>query len=412
MRFTSGVIAVFLLSVGACGGESDRQAVTQTAEVDSSTITPENAPAVVERQGRSYLRRDLWTDEEYQRILRDAVPTEGTPTVAQIAARLRTHVLVGGVYYIEAEPNLEMAEAVSRGESRSTPPGIPREPRTVLVVDGRVHSTSPQTYPHRTIAFQNTGCTATKVGRWTMITAAHCIYSNNVDQFKCVSGTASGGVCASGWPEWRFGTEDGTGFGNFFGSTCGWQGVTSEYVALDGSLDTAAKQWTSARYDFGFIDLTGCTEYTTGWLGTSIASDSELLNMEGHMHGYPRYAPCPDGVGVGNSLDCGPGTTNYRYNGDTSNPYSGAEIWGMSSTNVSAGPAGYAADTIQSDIDLTSGQSGSALWFLIAPNDRRAVGVTSIHRQSSISSWNGFSRFTAAKYNWLAANSPYPEDTL
>lgn len=159
------------------------------------------------------------------------------------------------------------------------------------------------------------------------LTAAHCLFAYDGDNWKCADGAvASGNSCAGGWPSWRFGTEDGTGFGNFFGSNCGWQGVTSEYVALDGTLETAAKQWTSTRYDFGFIDL-------------------------------------------------------------------------------------YEADTIQSDIDTTQGQSGSALWFFRSPGDRRAVGVRTTGRTSDISTLNGHSRFTAAKYNWLAANTQYPEDT-
>ena len=64
-------------------------------------------------------------------------------------------------------------------------------------------------------------------------------------------------------------------------------------------------------------------------------------------------------------------------------PFSGAQLWGMSSTNVLKGPAGYEADTIQRDIGYTQGQSGSALWFFLAADDRRAVGVASIHRRAS-----------------------------
>ena len=152
-----------------------------------------------------------------------------------------------------------------------------------------------------------------------------------------------------------------------------------------------------------------CTEYGTGWLGTWIAGDTELLNMQGTVQGYPGYATCPGGA-VGTAFDCT--AAKYRYNNDTTKPFSGAEIWGSSSNNVKAGPGVYAADTIQSDIDITHGQSGSALFFSLASGDRRVVGVTSIHVMSGVGSdWNGFSRFTGDKYNWLAASSQYPEDT-
>ena len=398
------VLVMGLTSLVACG--STERNATKAEEVDSTAITPESAPEVLERYGRSYVRRDLMTDQEYQRILEDAKPTDAPPTAASIAARLRSHVLVGGVYYVEAEPNLELGEAVLRGDFQNTPGSVPREARTVLhITDGRTHVASPQSYPYRTMAFQNSGCTATKVGRFTMMTAAHCIFNNDVDNWKCANGGA-GSSCGGGWPSWRFGSEDSTGFGDFFGSNCGWQGVTSEYVALDGTLETAAKQWTSTRYDFGFIDLTGCTEYTTGWLGTWIAADATLLSMEGFIYGYPRWATCQNGVSGGDPNTC----VANRYTG-SSPPYGGAELWGMSSTNVQKGPTGYDADTIQSDIDTTNGQSGSALFFHLNPNDLRAVGVHTTSRQSSISTLNGHSRFTGAKYNWLAANSPYPEDT-
>jgi len=154
-----------------------------------------------------------------------------------------------------------------------------------------------------------------------------------------------------------------------------------------------------------------CTEYTTGWLGTWIAGDSELLNMQGTVQGYPQWATCNGGATLGNSNDCS-GSTHYRYNNDMTKPFSGAQIWGSSSNNVAAGPGVYAADTIQSDIDITQGQSGSSLYFSLAANDRRVVGVASIHAQAGVNSgWNGFSRFTGEKYNWLSSVSQYPEDT-
>jgi len=368
---------------------------------------------VIERQGRSYLRRDLYSVEEFQRLLDDARPTDAPASAATIAAALRTHLFAGGVYYIEAEPNLELGEAVLRGERANTPAGIPREARTIIGTDNRVHSTTSQTYPLSTVAFQDSGCTATKVGRHTMITAAHCIYDNGIDDFMCVNGgSVAGGNCSGGYPNWRFGTEDGTGFGNFFGSNCGWWGVTSAFVALDGQVHTATKQWTMTRHDFGFVDLLAggaCTEYGTGWLGTWIASDTELSNMQGTLQGYPAWATCPAGISGGSAIDCG--ASKYRYNNDMTKPFSGAEIWGSSSNNVTAGPGVYAADTIQSDIDTTSGQSGSALFFSIVPGDRRVVGTYSIGVHASITPWNGYSRFTADKYNWLSASSQYPEDT-
>jgi len=169
------------------------------------------------------LRRDLYSKEEFQRIIEDAKPTDGPPTATKVAAALRTHLLANGVYYIEAEPNLELGEAVLRGETGETPASVPRTGRTVIVTDDRVHSTSSQTYPMSTVAFQETGCTATKVGRYTMVTAAHCIYDNSVDDFKCQNGgTVAGGNCGGTYPNWRFGVENGTGFGAFFGATCGW----------------------------------------------------------------------------------------------------------------------------------------------------------------------------------------------
>jgi hypothetical protein len=183
-----------------------------------------------------------------------------------------------------------------------------------------------------------------------------------------------------------------------------------------------ATQWLHARWDYAAIDLGGCVTGNTGYLGTWIASDAGLGTV-GYLWGYPARAACPDGAegpagqpgpnGTIINTDCpGAGTwpgSTWRVSGSGPNgnqaPFFGAQLWGMNVNGSSHGTQ-QAANTILMRQDSTQGQSGAPLYFFLAANDRRVMGVLS---------WGGSdgnkgNRFTGETYDWLVSNTDFPDD--
>jgi hypothetical protein len=411
----------------ACGGTAGTDGREQEPGPDPTTIAPETLSV----KGRTYIRRDLWTQEEYERIVYEGRARQASTSARTLAAQLRGHSVYRGSYYIESEPNIALAEQIlARKEAVGTSPQEPREARWVVGSDGRAHVTTTTTdYPFRAMAFLEMGCTGTKIGARTMYTAAHCIYStqnptftdgwicnDNVPRANCVSGSTLL------WPRFRFGVEDANGFSGWTTQACHLQTVANAFISLTDPNNGSEENWYDfARWDFAVIDLTSCPAASTGWLGTWIADDTTLTNATGNVYGYPQRATCPansdgaigsttNGTNVTNTSCPGTGSwpgSTYRYNGDTSSPFSGAELWGMSSTDVNPGSQ-QAAFTIRTTLDLTKGDSGSALYYFQAADDRRILGVFS----NADTSENRFSRFTGETYDFFVAHSDFPDDTL
>jgi V8-like Glu-specific endopeptidase len=379
---------------------------------------------MIEIRGRPYLRRDLWSDEAFERILQEGRASLDSKTPEVLAAQLRGHSIVNGVYYIELTPNLDKArEVLARpDQSLGTPGQPPREGRVIFGSDDRSVLTNYTTYPNTTIGLLETGCTGTRIGARTVITAAHCIYETQV---------ANAWICKTvPIPTPAARTRDGaSGFMVAPASPAGRVSLVTYKPSRTRSSASAIRR----RMRLGGTSLAGTTQRSissvarpvnTGWLGTWIAGDATLTNSTFFIRGYPARAPCPTGTAGtfgpptppmpgGPNTDCPgsgvwPGST-WQYNGDSTPPYSGATLWTSSNANVNPGLA-QATRTISSDIDVTSGNSGSGLYFLYAASDRRVVGVLSSGDVNV--GVNRFNRFTTEVYNFFVTNTDFPDDTL
>jgi hypothetical protein len=349
--------------------------------------------------------------------LDDGVASSGPVTAEKLAAQLRGHMLNGGVYYIEEEPNLEMARRILSGEvPEPTPEGQPLEGRRVVGSDGRVHtSLANNADPNSWIGFSEIGCTANMIGYKTATTAAHCVYETQDPVFTegwyCDNGNVVGtAACANHpYPRWRFGVEDGNGFSAWISFPCVTITVQTAYISsINNTNFTTGGQsaYDMVRWDYAVLDLSQCPTAGMGHYGTAIFNDTQIADATGQAFGYPQRATCPDNAA--GTIDC-PGTgaspgSTYRYNSDTSKPYSGAEIWGMSSTDIVKG-AFDPNQVIESSLDTTPGQSGSAM-YVFAP-DRRIIGHSLTGSIGNVNVWH---RFDTETYNWVDANSPFPSD--
>jgi V8-like Glu-specific endopeptidase len=424
---TARCAVLLVVSAFGCSAAADAEAEAGPPAGTAFGVSPET----FELRGRKFLRRDLWSQEDYERVVYEGRARQPARDAKTLAAQLRGHSVRQGAYYIELEPNLALAEHILAGTSpRGTAPQTPREPRWVVGSDERTHVTSTTTtYPFTTMAFFEMGCTGTKIGARTMYTAAHCVYStqnptftdgwicnDNVVRANCVSGATLL------WPRFRFGVEDGNGFSGWTAQACHLQTVPNAFISLTDPNNGTEEDWYDfARWDYAVIDLTSCTASSTGWLGTFAADDTTIAGATGYVYGYPARANCPsnsdgaigtttNGVNVTGTSCPGTGSwpgSTYRYNADTSSPFSGAELWGMSSTDVNPGSS-QAASTIRTTLDLTKGDSGSALYYFKATDDRRALGVFS----NADSSENRFSRFTQETFDFFETYSDFPNDTL
>lgn len=398
-----------------CSGRAERSDVGSLDEIAGG------APETVELRGRTLMRRDLWSDDEYQRIIFEGRANQPSTSPEVLAAQMRGHTIANGVYYIELQPDVELARQILADPlyDMGTHSQAPREERNVIGTDTRAPATPNNTYPNTTIGFLETGCTGTRIGARTVYTAAHCVYSTiTTNGWYCRNGFAAS-TCTD-WPRWRFGVEDGAGFSNWTANGCHWQTIPTAFVNLTDPGGSGGETWWDfARWDYAVVDLRQCSAGNTGWLGTLIVDDATLTDSTFFVRGYPMRATCPTGAkgdlgsppGSGGTLSDCPGTgsypgSTYRYNGDTTKPYTGAEIWSSNDSNVAPGTQ-HATASISSTIDITQGNSGSGLYFLLGTIDRRVVGVAS-NASSSVSRFN---RFTVGVYNFMVAYSDFPDDT-
>jgi V8-like Glu-specific endopeptidase len=417
-----------LVSV-ACGGTSNDD---QIASFDGSpAITPASdakanpSPAIIEVKGRAFKRSDLWTPEELERIAYEGDGRRPSTDPAVYAAQLRTHMLGPKGYYIELEPNLELAKRILAGQGeQGTAAGLPRVERNVIQNDDRVHTSSAFTYPSTTLGFSEVGCTLSKIGTRTAITAAHCLWYPGPPRvgWMCDDATVGTPFCPQNhYPRYRFGVEGTSSFSGPTDYACQNESIPQGFRGIGTPTDVTS-EWNYARWDYAGIDLTNCATGNTGYLGTWIASDAQLSTF-GYIWGYPARATCPYGAlgnpgkpGPGGAItetDC-PGTGTWPgstwlisgsgpYGKDA--PYTGAQLWGMNQTGAGPGDMNV-ADTIWMPQDETPGDSGAPLYFFYAPGDRRVMG----HVSWGGSDANKGHRFTSETYNWIAANSSFPND--
>jgi V8-like Glu-specific endopeptidase len=395
------VPGLFALAALACNSADAPAPAPGGSEPAASVKQP--PPEIVSSRGKRLVRRDLWSSADLER-LRYAAGTGEPDTVEELAEALRGHVMAHGAYYIETEPDLEMAERImnSRGDEVGTDGGRPREQRLINNNDDRTHDPgSWDDYPTRTFGFSDVGCSATMIGRRTAITAAHCLFETifQPNGWICADGIedSDGAICTDpgepGHQSWRWGVKD---FNVFEGGPSCWQlGVPNQFV----NLAFVGNGNGFARWDFGFINFAGCGNpgANTGWLGTLAASNATIQSSTVFLYGYPMFAPCPPFT-QGGPGDC---AGNFQYTSPNA-PFFGAEIWGMT------GAAGTAVPTDTGVItwtgDWTHGQSGSSLWLDGGNSFWKVIGV------ASISPPNRLSRFTSETHNFLVALTDYPDD--
>ncbi len=394
-----------MLVCTACGSAvDDRQG--------GDAVAPEQAlEPIIEVAGRKFMRRDQWSQADFERISFEGRADQDGSTPEVLAAQLRGHMAIGNEYYIELEPNLELAKKILSGQPvAGTPDSEAREGRTIIGTDDRsLWSGSTSSVPATTIGFNESRGSGVRINDTTLYTAAHVVYDTQVgNNWFCANGTTTAGCNR---PRWRFGVNGTSAFAGWTAYNCDAITIPTAFVNL---VDTSNESnW--AHWDFAVVNLINCTgRGGTSWLGTLPLTDQGLLDASANRLGYPARALCPTGANgdtgfaSGSSVlgtDC-PGTgsfpgSTYRLN-NTAAPYAGAQLWYASSTDVWAGDA----TSIRSTVDLTHGDSGSPL-YVFAPGsstDRRVIGVSSLAPQT----YNVFNRWTSETYNWFHTYASFP----
>ncbi|HEX2672088.1 MAG TPA: hypothetical protein VHM25_14505 [Polyangiaceae bacterium] len=408
MKQFVGYRGVFLvnaaLSCLGCGSAADPMS-------DGESPATQAAEPVVEVAGRTFLRRDLWSKADFDRILYEGRADQDGSTPEVLAAQLRGHMAVGNAYYIELEPNIELAKRIlSKEPVPNTPSSEERQGRTVIGSDSRVLFGTTNAVPGTTIGFNESRGTGVRINDTTLYTAAHVVYQTQVaNNWFCADGTTTAGCNR---PRWRFGVNGTSAFAGWTSYNCEVITIPTAFVNLVDTSNESA--W--AHFDFAVVNLINCSNRGgTSWLGTWNSTDQDLLDANAHRLGYPARATCPAGANgdTGSTsngtnvlgTDC-PGTGNwpgstYRIN-NTAAPYAGAQLWYSTTSDVWAGDS----TSIRSTVDLTHGDSGGPL-YMFAPGsstDRRVLGVASLSPQT----YNVFNRWTAETYNWFHTYATFP----
>lgn len=204
-----------------CAGASDSSEPESNIATDRVAPSLTEAPSVIEMSGRAFQRREDWSDEEFERILYEGRAQQDSTDPNILAAQLRAHTVTQGHYYIELEPNLELAQKILNDPLPGpTQEGAPREERTVIGSDTRTHWSLPNQAPAIFMGFNNSGGSGGKVASHAMYTAAHVVYETflSPDGWYCANGTHAGSC--SPWPAWRFGVEGTSGFTNWTTNGC------------------------------------------------------------------------------------------------------------------------------------------------------------------------------------------------
>ncbi len=143
------------------------------------------------------------------------------------------------------------------------------KPSSVIGSDERVRISGTTSFPYRatvqlSVKYPNTsstyGCTGFLVNPNTVVTAGHCVYSQ--DHGWASSITAAPGRNGSSYP---YGTYSGT----MFYSVKGWTE----------SKDT--------NYDYGAIKLNGSPGNTVGWYGYRTTNSSSPVGLSTSVTGFP-----------------------------------------------------------------------------------------------------------------------------
>ncbi|HWA71979.1 MAG TPA: hypothetical protein VG937_06595 [Polyangiaceae bacterium] len=409
---SSSIVAVLAVGgIPGCGNVSGGD--SEPTAADSETVA---AAEVINSSGRAFVRADLFDSAERARILEEAADDTQPLTAEKLAAQLRGQMLANDTWYIEKEPPLELARKILAGDAiQSTPESTPQEGRRIIGADNRTHTTvaynlAPSTY----LGFSQIGCTANLIGTRSAVTAAHCVFETRdplTEGFYCDNGTVgstastvgpNATVCGSNrvYARWRFGVEDTYGYTGWMGASgCAKITIPSSYIS---AVHNSSSIYDLSRWDYAAVDLSACSFSTLGHYGTSILTDQQILDATVRDDGYPARATCPNNT-VGNATDC-PASGAFRYSGSSA-PFTGAEIWTASSSNVQKGSTNP-THTIEGDVDTSPGDSGSALYTGGSGVNRQLIGTLTGHTSTT----NVWHRWNTETSNFIDANSLFPSD--
>lgn len=328
-----------------------------------------------------------------------------------LAQLMREHVQTPTGYYIEAEPNFELASKLLASEQETAPNtrGFDgREGRAIIGGDGR-DNISNTAGVGRMIAASENGGSGAMYAQTRLYTAAHVVY-NNAPSGYSVGGTVPvGWICRNGTvdttpganpcdgagepgdPRWRF--QGLTSPTNIFTSNgmvnCGWNIVASNGHINMPATETSA--WVWARHDYARVDFSCSVGDHTGWFGTAGFANASLPSSGVRAMGYPGRAWCPAGA-KGTSTDCVTNTmTGQGIAQRDAAPTTWANLWRSPGSSVTAGSS-EADHTLRFWQDWTAGQSGGPLghyfinelgwegWHIIGVVSNSASGASPVNR--------------------------------
>ncbi len=394
---TMHLLRAVSVCLAASGGIACGSAGEGPQKSESSAPLIGNAPPEITVEGRRFVRVgaapvSVGTEPPTASGIEAVEGEQQLPTtVDELAESLRGVVLVDGHEYREATPNRELAELIlsgrlqlehpktlsSPGAAASTAdsedPAGGRIGRRVIGTDDRQYVAGNQFWPLRTFVFGDQGCTGTMVGRGTMVTAAHCVYKYGV-----------GWIAVDDPPRWpRY--APGVDGRDQNPTPYGWYGCYTPIIPY---------AWTTHGtlvYDFAVVDFyTACGSRpgdTVGWLGTNIATDSEIYGEQHYLYGYPFEAG---------------GAQRYP---TEEPPYTDAEIWGHSMATYYTWADPDIWYQLNYWFDTSPGQSGSAVWY--SEDGTGYYYLDGIHKSGDPQDqYNRARRWTADVRAFVAAHSP------
>ena len=318
---------------------------------------------------------------------------EAAPEVV-LAERMRGHMFRDGYHYFQSEPDIELAKEILNGPSpEATNSSASLEGRDIVGADNRANISNTALSPYRSVVFSESGCSGALIGRQTILTAGHCVYDSDPDEWICEDGSSAD---SCNLPNYRPGVNDNTGVTNWIsGYTVT---IPNCFMNRDDSLTGAPR----AQCDYAVVDTRSASVTSPGstasWLGTNPLSNAGIASRMTYRYGYPGRAPCPDNAN-GDSADC-PGA--WQYDGSPA-PFTGAEQWGMSAVAGSTTASGN--DALVTTIDWVGGDSGSPIWINDGDNPQ-VIGNVS----NSPTTGNFAARWTSTTHNFVASNSAFPGD--
>jgi V8-like Glu-specific endopeptidase len=390
---------------------SDSDATPGTGQ---SSVT---APATIEINGRGYIRRDLWSDADLQRMNDEGRWDRPSTDPAVYAAQLRAHMMYQGGYYIEAEPNIEAAKRIlSRAEAPTTPPNRGIEGRTVVGSDNRVHTAANTSFPQSAVAFNNSRGSGLRVSRHAIYTAAHVVYDTYgsdtapvtpANGFFCANGSTSASAPCAPYPSWILGLEGTSGYSGWITPSCYYMTVNGAYVSLTSSGGTDL--WTSARWDYASVALNdSCYLGGTSWFGTNV--NLALTQGPWSSLGYAEWAPCANNQTGASQADCTGGSWQLSPGPTSSGPFNSARLW-LQSGGISVVPGNVEpSNTFTTQGDVTHGNSGGPLYngpgFALGTCSRQSTSKTNPPNQAQ--EFNVYHKWTWETYNVFTSTTPFP----